>query len=110
MIPLFFQVVLLDSASKAGARLVIPSLATPVGGLIAGIIMSRWGQLSHLTRAGTFLMFAGNFLVTTLKFEESSWKHYVYVIPASLGQGIVFPSILFSFLAAFDHAGGCCRP
>ena len=106
MIPLFFQVVLQDSASKAGARLVIPSLATPLGGLTAGIIMSRWGQLNHLTRAGAFLMFAGNFLVSTLKFEDSSWKNFVYLIPANVGQGIVFPSILFSFMAAFDHSGG----
>lgn len=29
MLPLFFQVVLLDSATKAGTRLAIPSLATP---------------------------------------------------------------------------------
>lgn len=41
MLPLFFQVVLLDSASTAGARLAIPSLATPIGGVIAGVVMSR---------------------------------------------------------------------
>lgn len=36
MLPLFVQVVLLDSASKAGTPLAIPSLATPTGGIIAG--------------------------------------------------------------------------
>ncbi|KAL1961779.1 hypothetical protein VTN77DRAFT_1066 [Rasamsonia byssochlamydoides] len=105
MLPLFFQVVLLDSASKAGARLVIPSLATPVGGLIAGIVMSRWGKLAYLVRAGTFLMFVGNLLVVLLRFDDSAWKYFVFVFPANLGQGIVYPGILFSFLAAFDHAG-----
>jgi hypothetical protein len=58
MIP-FFQVVLLDSASKAGVRLVVPSLATPVGGLVAGFIISRWRMLSHLVRLGCFLMIVG---------------------------------------------------
>jgi hypothetical protein len=98
-------VVLLDSASKAGARLIIPSLATPVGGLIAGITMSRWGKLAHIVRVGSFLMFLGNLLVMLLSFRDAGWKYFVYVFPANLGQGMVYPGILFSFLAAFDHAG-----
>jgi hypothetical protein len=105
MLPLFFQVILLDSASMAGARLVIPSLATPIGGLISGIIMSRWGKLAYLVRIGSLLMFIGNLLVMLLRFDDASWKYFVYVIPANLGQGIVYPGILFTFLAAFDHAG-----
>lgn len=104
-LPLFFQVVLLDSASKAGARLVIPSLATPVGGLIAGIVMSRWGKLAQIVRVGAFLMFLGNLLVMLLSFRDAGWKYFVYVFPANLGQGMVYPGILFSFLAAFDHGG-----
>lgn len=104
-LPLFFQVVLLDSASKAGQRLIIPSLATPVGGLIAGIVMSRWGKLAYLVQTGAFLMFLGNLLVMLLKFSDAGWKYFVFVFPANLGQGMVYPGILFSFLAAFDHTG-----
>lgn len=104
-LPLLFQVILLDSASKAGARLAVPSLAAPIGSLISGIVMSRWGKLAHLVRTGAALMCVGNFLVMLLQFSDSEWKYYVYVIPASLGQGIVYPGILFTFLAAFDHAG-----
>lgn len=103
-LPLFFQVVLLDSATTAGARLAIPSLATPIGGLIAGIVMSRWGKLIPLVRTGTFLMVLGNALVTSLAFEDSGWKYLVYIFPANLGQGIVYPGILFTSLATFDHA------
>ncbi|KAL4940775.1 hypothetical protein BDV06DRAFT_230122 [Aspergillus oleicola] len=102
-LPLFFQIVLLDSASKAGARLVIPSLATPIGGLLSGIIMSRYGKLSYLMRTGAALMLAGNILVMALKFTDAEWKYFVYVIPANLGQGVVYPAILFTFLAAFGH-------
>ncbi|KAK3403385.1 major facilitator superfamily domain-containing protein [Sordaria brevicollis] len=103
-LPLFFQVVLLDSATTAGARLAIPSLATPIGGLIAGVVMSRWGKLITLVRIGTFLMVFGNALVTSLAFEDSRWKYLVYIFPANLGQGIVYPGILFTSLATFDHA------
>jgi len=105
MIPLFFQVILLDSPSKAGLRLVIPSLATPVGGVIAGLIMSRYGRLSELVRAGCFFMVLGNALVASLKYHDAKWKYLVYLFPASLGQGIVYPSMLFTFIAAFDHSG-----
>lgn len=96
---------LLDSASTAGARLVIPSLATPIGGLIAGIVMSRWGKLAQIVQVGALLMFVGNLLVALLRFEDAKWKYVVFVFPANLGLGMVSPGLLFSFLAAFDHRG-----
>ncbi len=105
MLPLFFQVILLESASKAGARLAIPSLATPLGGLLAGVVMSRWGFLIPLVRAGAVFMTIGNALTATLGFSDPSWKYFVYIFPANLGQGIIFPSILFTSLATFEHAG-----
>ncbi|KAF4962196.1 hypothetical protein FSARC_9711 [Fusarium sarcochroum] len=104
MLPLFFQVVLLDSATTAGARLAIPSLATPIGGVIAGVVMSRWGRLIALVRTGALLMILGNGLVTLLQFQDSKWKYFVYVFPANLGQGIIYPGILFTSLASFSHA------
>ncbi|KAJ5521117.1 Major facilitator superfamily domain general substrate transporter [Penicillium fimorum] len=103
-LPLMFQVILLDSPSKAGTRLVVPCLFTPLGGLVAGIIMSRWGRLASIVRVGAALMFVGNLLVALLRFNDSEWKYFAYVIPANLGQGMVYPGILFTFLAAFDHA------
>ncbi|KAL3428521.1 major facilitator superfamily transporter [Phlyctema vagabunda] len=104
MIPLFFQVVLRESASQAGIRLVVPSIATPIGGLIAGFVMSRFGRLSELVRLGCFTMIIGNGLVASLKYRDSGWKYVIYLFPANLGQGIVYPSILFTSLAAYDHS------
>jgi len=104
ILPLFFQVVLLDTPSTAGARLAIPSLATPIGSLLAGIIMSRWGRLIPLVRLGAGLMVLGNGLVTSLGFRDSAWKYFVYIFPANLGQGVIYPSILFTSLASFEHA------
>ena len=54
-------------------------------------------------------MVVGNALVTSLGFEDSSWKYLVYIFPANLGQGIVYPGILFTSLATFDHAGKMSR-
>lgn len=70
MLPLFFQVVLGDSATKAGARLIIPSLALPLGGLVTGIVISRWGSLIGLMRAGAIVMLIGNALTTSLQFVD----------------------------------------
>lgn len=67
--------------------------------------MSRWGKLLPLIRAGAILMMFGNALVTSLGFQDSTWKYFVYVFPANLGQGIIYPGILFTSLASFDHAG-----
>jgi len=109
MLPLFFQVVLLDSASKAGGRLAIPSLATPIGGLIAGVVMSRYGKLIGLIRTGALCMLIGNSLVTSLQFYDSTWKYYVYIFPANLGQGILYPATLFTNMATFEHSGETLR-
>jgi hypothetical protein len=109
MLPLYFQVVLLDSATAAGARLAIPSLATPIGGLVAGIVMSRWGGLLWIVRAGVACMMLGNALVSSLGFEDASWKYLVYIFPANFGQGMANPGILFTSLASFGHAGRTTR-
>ncbi len=67
--------------------------------------MSRWGKLIKLVRAGAAFMAIGNGLVACLGFDDSAWKYFVYIFPANLGQGIVYPAILFTSLATFDHAG-----
>jgi hypothetical protein len=67
--------------------------------------MSRYGRLIGLVRTGAALMVLGNALVTSLHFNDSGWKYFVYIFPANLGQGIIYPGILFTSLATFDHAG-----
>ena len=66
--------------------------------------MSRYGQLSGLVRVGCLFMLLGNALLASLKYQDVKWKYVVYLFPANLGQGIAYPSILFTFLAAFDHS------
>ncbi|KAF2666184.1 MFS general substrate transporter [Microthyrium microscopicum] len=104
MLPLYFQCVLLDSATTAGTRLIIPSLATPLGGLVAGIVMSRWGKLLSIVQIGLVCMVLGNALVTSFEMEEPVWKYLVYVFPANFGQGMVNPGTLFTSPAFFDHS------
>ncbi|PNP56083.1 hypothetical protein THARTR1_03608 [Trichoderma harzianum] len=104
MLPLFFQAVLQDSATKAGARLAIPSLAMPLGGLIAGTVMSRWGKLIPLMRTGLVLMTIGQALVSSWAFSDASWKYVLYIFPSHLGTGIVYPATLFISIASHAHS------
>jgi hypothetical protein len=104
-LPLFFQVVLSETASKAGSRLIIPSLATPVGGFTSGWIMSRWGHMRKLVQIGTFVLTIGNVLVLLLGQANEEWKYLVYIFPSNLGAGLAYPSTLFAFIAAFEHHG-----
>lgn len=67
--------------------------------------MSRWGKLLPLVRVGTALMVLGNALVTSLRFTDDAWKYFVYIFPANMGQGITYPSILFTTIASFEHSG-----
>lgn len=67
--------------------------------------MSRWGKLIPLVRIGAAWMAFGNALVAALGFHDKIWKYFVFIFPANFGQGMVYPGILFTTLAAFDHDG-----
>ncbi|KAK0615559.1 major facilitator superfamily domain-containing protein [Bombardia bombarda] len=103
MVPLYFQAVRGDSPSAAGLRLIIPSLATPVGGVIAGAMMHRGYRLCYNVRMGTAMMLVGNLLAWNMGATGWRWKEFVYLVPANLGLGLTNPSVLFSFVSLFEH-------
>src|SRR5512140_2816544 len=105
MVPLYFQAVRGDSPSAAGMRLMVPALATPVGGVIAGSMMHRGCRLAHNVRIGTALMLLGNVLACMMGTEGNRWKEFAYFVPAKLGLGLTNPSVLFSFVSLFEHRG-----
>lgn len=106
MVPLYFQAVRGDSPSEAGLRLIIPALATPIGGVIAGSLMHRGYPLSLNVRLGTATMLLGNLLAMTMGMTGNRWIEFVYLLPANVGLGLTNPSVLFSFISLFEHSGG----
>src|SRR5271170_1087425 len=104
MLPLFFQAVLSESASKAGLRLVPLAIALPIGGLISGIIKSNLGHLGTLVRVGSVILFCGCYLISTLDDQSPQWELYTFLLPTTFGQGLVYPSSLFAMLAKFEHS------
>ena len=104
ILPLFFQAVLSESASKAGLRLLPLAVALPLGGLVSGVVMSKWGHLATLVRVGSVILFFGCYLICTLDERSPEWKFYIFLLPTTFGQGIVFPSTHFATLAKFEHS------
>lgn len=103
VLPLLFQFVLGDSPSKVGLRLAIPALSTPMGSIITGVLMNKhpW-SLKYLIYTGTFIMSLGNFMVLYVNPNISSRFLDLLLVPANLGQGIAYPSCLFTFIFAFS--------
>ncbi|KAK6460221.1 major facilitator superfamily domain-containing protein [Scheffersomyces coipomensis] len=100
-LPLLFQLVLGDSTAKAGLRLAIPSLATPIGGIITGVMMNKYEVLKVLVYSGTFIMATGNFLSMLVGPGMSGWLLSLLLMPSNLGQGMAYPSSLFTFIFAY---------
>lgn len=111
LMPLFFQAVLLDSASVAGLRLVASSLATPLGGLTTGLAMkflakryedSSLTLLTTLARTGAIILFIGGIFNLALGMNDPSWIYAAYLTVGGFGQGMSYPASLFSFIGACD--------
>lgn len=100
-LPLYFQVVVGDTAAEAGLRLTVPSFCTPIGGVIMGISMKDPKRLPGLLIVGISLMLFGNLCFLLIKPTTPYWLTSLLLVPANIGQGITFPSTLFSFLFAF---------
>lgn len=86
-------------------RLIIPSLATPVGGVIAGSLMHRGYRLAYNVRFGTALMLLGNVLAWSMGTTGARWKEFIYLVPANMGLGLTNPSVLFSFISLCEQKG-----
>ncbi|ODV91985.1 hypothetical protein CANCADRAFT_569 [Tortispora caseinolytica NRRL Y-17796] len=115
--PLFFQAVLWESVQLAGWRLVIPSASTILSSTLTGFLMHRFGLLATLVKFGAFVIGIGTVLmlllcdkVINVPTQEGhgishSFSYLSYLLPNHLGIGIIFPSSLFTMLAAWpqDH-------
>lgn len=102
-LPLLFQINLGDSVTQSGLRLIIPSLATPIGGITTGLLMARSKKhLPNIPLAGTLLMALGNFSALFISRALPNWLINTLLVPANIGQGLAQPSSLFLFIYYFE--------
>ncbi|KAJ4301381.1 hypothetical protein N0V90_003473 [Kalmusia sp. IMI 367209] len=97
--PLYFQAVKLESASLSGFRLAGPSLALMVCGVSSGFIMTATGRMTWLIVVGSISMLVGGVLLSVMWEDIPTWLATLFLVPASLGQGLSYPATMVGVLA-----------
>ncbi|KAI0996538.1 hypothetical protein K3495_g11643 [Podosphaera aphanis] len=99
-IPLFFQAVMLESATKSGLKLLVPSIATSITGATVGFLITWTRHLKLFLVLGAFITFIGTIELSFLQKGLPSWGYLLLLIPTSVGQGLTNPTTFMSVLVA----------
>lgn len=103
-VPLYFQAVLLESATNSGLRLIVPSIAASVVGTATGFIITYNKRLKPPLVAGVFLILIGTVGLSTMKRGMPEWAYLLYLIPSSMGTGFMFPATFMAVLAVSEQS------
>lgn len=101
--PLFFQAVLLTSATTSGLCLMVITVVSSASGTSTGFLINYTKRLKWPLGLG-----ATGFLVglIALSFMQPGWPLWVYLlclVPHSMGQGFQFPGTFMAILAASEQ-------
>jgi len=103
-IPLFFQAVLLKSASDSGFRLAVPSLAGAIAGVSTGYIITYTRRLKPTLVLGAVIYFIGSIAILFMSKHVTEFFSLVLITGVPVGQGFVFPNTMMSALAVSPQA------
>lgn len=103
-LPLFFQAVLLTSASSSGFRLALPSLVGSFAGISTGYIITYTRQLKPTLVAGAAVYLLGSVATCAISKHTSPTLTLLLITGVPLGQGFVFPNTMMSALAVSEQA------
>lgn len=102
-VPLFFQGVLLTTATTSGLRLVISSLVSSVAGTSVGFLITYTRRLKWPLVLGSVLLVVGTLGLSSM---QRGWPAFVYVlflVPTAAGTGFQFPGTFMAILAVADQ-------
>lgn len=97
--PLYFQAVLLSSATASGLRLVLPSIVSSIAGTSTGFAITWSRRLKWPLVAGTLFYLVGCLCLCMLRRDLPAALYLAALVPASLGQGFQFPGTFMAVLA-----------
>jgi hypothetical protein len=103
-IPLYFQAVLLESATSSGLHLLVPLLVAASCGTATGFLITWTRRLKWLLMLGVFALLIGAIGVSLMKRGMPSWVYIVLITLPFVGQGFLFPSSFMSVLAVSEQA------
>jgi hypothetical protein len=98
-IPLYFQAVLLESATSSGFRLIVPSLAASAVGTATGFLITWTKRLKWLLILGVICLVSGTVALSCMQRGMPDWAYFLFLVPSAMGQGFMFPATFMSVLA-----------
>ncbi len=103
-IPLYFQAVLLESATTSGLRLIVPSVAASAVGTATGFLITWTKRTKWLLVIGVVFLFIGTVGLACVQRGLPDWAYVFFLVPSSVGQGFLFPAAFMSVLAVSEQA------
>lgn len=98
-LPLYFQAVILDTPTRSGTRLIIPSLANMVASFITGNFISYSLRFRPTLILGSTLIVIGSIGLTIMPRTLPAFSYSWLTAFATGGQGFNFPTISIAILA-----------
>lgn len=102
-IPLYFQAVLLESATQSGFRLIIPSAAASLVGTATGFLITWTRDLKLYLIFGVVFILGGTVALSCIQRGMPSWAYLLFLVPTSIGQGFSTFSPLHIFLLQIER-------
>ncbi|KAL0565273.1 hypothetical protein V5O48_016753, partial [Marasmius crinis-equi] len=97
--PMWFQTVMLTSASVAGLHILPNSVSMSMGSLFAGWVMHRTGKYKLINLIFGILPFIASVLIMQIR-EDSGWvQSWLSIIPLGFGNAVVLQTMLIALLA-----------
>ncbi|KAH6907033.1 multidrug resistance protein [Coprinopsis sp. MPI-PUGE-AT-0042] len=96
--PMWFQTVLLTSASVAGLHLVPNCVSMSLGSLFAGWMMHVSGRYKRLNLILGILPFVGATLIYRLQEDSNFFLSWFSIIPLGFGNAVVLQTMLIALL------------
>ncbi|KAK0227700.1 major facilitator superfamily domain-containing protein [Armillaria fumosa] len=97
--PMWFQTVLLTSASTAGLHLAPNSLSMSTGSVFAGWMMHRTGKYKMINLICGLFPFIATLLILQMKEDSGPIQSWLSIIPLGFGNAVVLQTMLIALLA-----------
>ncbi|RYP37961.1 hypothetical protein DL766_001258 [Monosporascus sp. MC13-8B] len=101
--PLFFQAVLLTSATESGLYLMVPTAMASTCGTLTGFLITWTRRLKWALTLGTWLSVLGTAALTSIQRGWPTPLYLLYLVPSLasfMAQGFQFPGTFVALLAS----------
>ncbi|KAK4238212.1 MFS general substrate transporter [Achaetomium macrosporum] len=102
-VPLFFQAVLLATATTSGSYLVILSAVASLAGTATGFLITATRRLKWPLVLGSSLVLLGTLCLASMQRGWPALAYILCLIPGAAGQGFQFPGTFMAVLAVSEQ-------